>query len=60
MKKFVPVAIAMFLGMGFAGVAMAADDAATAACKKEAADKKLEGDAAKKAVDECVAKAAKK
>ncbi|MBF8272699.1 MAG: hypothetical protein HW380_1804 [Magnetococcales bacterium] len=59
MKKLIPVFVAMFVGVGFAGAVSAAEtapaaDPAVAACTKQADEKKLAGDEAKKFIDECV------
>lgn len=63
MKKLIPVFVAMFVGVGFAGLVSAADTAAdpvVAACTKSAEEQKLAGDAAKAFIDECVKAGGKK
>lgn len=59
MKKLIPVIVALFVGVAFSGMAIAGD-APDAACKKQAADKKLAGPDADKFVKECMAKPAEK
>ncbi|MBF0109677.1 MAG: hypothetical protein HQL76_10920 [Magnetococcales bacterium] len=61
MKKLIPVFVAMFVGVGFSGLASAADaaDPVHAACVKQAEEQKLAGDKAKAFIDECVKKGGK-
>ncbi|MBF0139575.1 MAG: hypothetical protein HQL77_13310 [Magnetococcales bacterium] len=59
MKKLVPVVLAMFVGVGFSGVALASDKPADPkvmeACKGAVAkDTKLSPEDAKKAIEKCV------